>query len=145
VKLTEAQAERILGSFSAGADWAMAARLIGTSRMTLRRAVEADAGLAERVEDARAQADEVVVRSLYTKATKDKDTTAMIFWLKNRRPDEWRDRRDVTVDGSLDVGDVVSPEVRDQRITQLLATALARQAAGITPAALASDTSGLPS
>lgn len=23
------------------------------------------------------------------------DTTAMIFWLKNRRPDEWRDKREV--------------------------------------------------
>lgn len=25
------------------------------------------------------------------------DTTAMIFWLKNRKPDEWRDARDVNV------------------------------------------------
>ncbi len=97
MKLTAAQEERILGAFSAGADWAMAARLISTSRMTLRRAVEADAALAERVEDARAQADEVVIHSLYTKATVGKDTTAMIFWLKNRRPDEWRDRRDVNL------------------------------------------------
>lgn len=24
------------------------------------------------------------------------DTAAMIFWLKNRKPDEWRDRREVT-------------------------------------------------
>lgn len=23
------------------------------------------------------------------------DTTAMIFWLKNRQPDKWRDKRDV--------------------------------------------------
>lgn len=29
------------------------------------------------------------------------DTTAAIFWLKNRRPDRWRDRQDVTLDGSL--------------------------------------------
>lgn len=26
------------------------------------------------------------------------DSTAIIFWLKNRRPGEWRDRRDSTVD-----------------------------------------------
>jgi hypothetical protein len=26
------------------------------------------------------------------------DTTAMIFWLKNRRPDRWRDRHENTVD-----------------------------------------------
>ena len=97
MKLTAAQEERILGAFSAGADWAMAARLISTSRMTLRRAVEADSPLAERVEDARAQADDVVIHSLYTKATVGKDTTAMIFWLKNRRPDEWRDRRELNL------------------------------------------------
>jgi hypothetical protein len=92
--LTESQAERVVGAFAAGADWALAARILSIPRSTLRRAIEADAGLMERVEDARAQADEVVIKSLYTKATVDKDTTAMIFWLKNRRPAEWRDRRE---------------------------------------------------
>ena len=91
--LTESQAERVVGAFAAGADWALAARILSIPRSTLRRAIEADAGLMERVEDARAQADEVVI-TLYTKATVDKDTTAMIFWLKNRRPAEWRDRRE---------------------------------------------------
>lgn len=28
------------------------------------------------------------------------DTTAAIFWLKNRKPDEWRDKREVEVDQS---------------------------------------------
>lgn len=27
------------------------------------------------------------------------DTTAAIFWLKNRRPDEWRDKRDIELAG----------------------------------------------
>lgn len=31
------------------------------------------------------------------------DTTAQIFWLKNRKPDVWRDKRDVGVDGSVQV------------------------------------------
>lgn len=30
------------------------------------------------------------------------DTTAQIFWLKNRKPEEWRDKRDVQVAGSLE-------------------------------------------
>lgn len=30
------------------------------------------------------------------------DTTAQIFWLKNRRPDKWRDKQDVQVSGSLE-------------------------------------------
>ena len=92
--LTESQAERVVGAFAAGADWALAARILSIPRSTLRRAIEADTDLMERVDDARAQADEVVIKSLYTKATVDKDTTAMIFWLKNRRRDEWNDRRD---------------------------------------------------
>ena len=29
------------------------------------------------------------------------DTTAQIFWLKNRRPEQWRDKRDVSVEGEL--------------------------------------------
>ena len=31
------------------------------------------------------------------------DTTAQIFWLKNRRPDKWRDKRDVEHSGGLNV------------------------------------------
>ena len=30
------------------------------------------------------------------------DTGAQIFWLKNRKPNEWRDKRDVSVDGTMD-------------------------------------------
>lgn len=29
------------------------------------------------------------------------DTTAQIFWLKNRKPDEWRDRKDVGIEGTI--------------------------------------------
>ena len=29
------------------------------------------------------------------------DTTAQIFWLKNRRPDLWRDHKDISVDGEI--------------------------------------------
>lgn len=29
------------------------------------------------------------------------DTTAAIFWLKNRRPDQWRDKQEIEVSGSL--------------------------------------------
>ncbi len=100
--LTESQAERVVGAFAAGADWALAARILSIPRSTLRRWIEADAGLMERIDDARAQADEVVIKSLYTKATVDKDVTAMIFWLKNRRPKEWRDRREMDLTGDLE-------------------------------------------
>ena len=31
------------------------------------------------------------------------DTAAMRFWLKNRRPDEWRDKRDVDTQGDNNI------------------------------------------
>ncbi len=30
------------------------------------------------------------------------DTTAMIFWLKNRKPEDWRDQRNIELAGSTD-------------------------------------------
>jgi len=31
------------------------------------------------------------------------DVTAQIFWLKNRRPDKWRDRHDIEFPGGLEI------------------------------------------
>jgi hypothetical protein len=31
------------------------------------------------------------------------DVTAQIFWLKNRKPDEWRDKKETELSGGLDV------------------------------------------
>lgn len=35
------------------------------------------------------------------------DTAAAIFWLKNRRPDQWREKQDVALSGSVAVTGVV--------------------------------------
>ena len=32
------------------------------------------------------------------------DTTAQIFWLKNRKPDEWRDRQNIEHSGNINTG-----------------------------------------
>ena len=34
------------------------------------------------------------------------DTTAMIFWLKNRQPDRWNDRREVRLSGGGEGGTI---------------------------------------
>lgn len=34
------------------------------------------------------------------------DTTAQIFWLKNRRPDKWRDKQDIEHSGGLSVRNI---------------------------------------
>lgn len=31
------------------------------------------------------------------------DTTAQIFWLKNRKPEDWRDKKETAITGSMDV------------------------------------------
>lgn len=43
---------------------------------------------------------EMVVTKVITKEVVP-DTTAQIFWLKNRRPDLWRDRKDVALEGEI--------------------------------------------
>ena len=48
------------------------------------------------------KADFQITKSLYDKA-KAGDTTAIIFWLKNRRPDLWRDRQQVEHSGEVGV------------------------------------------
>ena len=42
----------------------------------------------------------VVTRKLTKKLPP--DVTAQIFWLKNRRPDAWRDRKDIVLEGRLE-------------------------------------------
>ena len=42
------------------------------------------------------------------------DTTAQIFWLKNRKPDEWRDKiKETGEEESENTGVVMLPEVKD--------------------------------
>lgn len=45
-------------------------------------------------------ADRAIENALYKKALGG-DTTAMIFWLKNRKYREWRDRRETSISGAI--------------------------------------------
>ena len=48
----------------------------------------------ESIKSGKVFADTDVVTSLHDKAI-DGDTTAMIFWLKNRQPKKWRDKQEI--------------------------------------------------
>ena len=38
------------------------------------------------------------------------NVTAQIFWLKNRRPDRWRDKQELEVDASMEIKHTFDPE-----------------------------------
>ncbi|HLS07388.1 MAG TPA: hypothetical protein VK079_05485, partial [Bacillota bacterium] len=50
------------------------------------------------------------------------DTTAQIFWLKNRKPAEWRDKQEIEHTGGLNnTNTELTPEEREKRIAELKA------------------------
>lgn len=63
---------------------------------------------ADKTDAGKAAADAKVARSLYNNATNngtmlDGDTTACIFWLKNRQKHAWRDRHEIDHSGKVAV------------------------------------------
>ncbi len=42
------------------------------------------------------------------------DTTAAIFWLKNRRPKEWRDKQDIELSGDVNIITVKPPKFEEE-------------------------------
>ena len=109
------------------------ADFFGVTRVTIYRWKLVHDEFCSAIKNAKEFADERVERSLYQKATgydyieqqaiklkveKDQEkvelvdvqkhapaeTVAAIFWLKNRRKAEWRDRQEVEHSGSIDVG-----------------------------------------
>lgn len=94
-KLTPAAREKFLGALMGGADLEMASRVVGITRKNAFLTAERDPAFKEAIADAKAYADDQVVKRLFDRAMEG-DTTAMIFWLKNRRADEWRDRHDLS-------------------------------------------------
>lgn len=96
-KLTKEKRAQVLMALRVGADMGMAARAIGVCRAALYKLMDRNEAFREAVDEARNFADETIVKRLYDKA-RDGDTTAMIFWLKNRKRREWRDRHEVGVE-----------------------------------------------
>lgn len=48
------------------------------------------------------------------------DTTAGIFWLKNRKPEQWRDKRDIALEGSVKTNiENLSDEELNEKIAKL--------------------------
>ncbi len=69
------------------------ARILGVSERTINRWKRQHPEFAAALKAGKAVADAEVAEALHNKAVKG-DMTAIGFWLRNRRPDLWRDRRD---------------------------------------------------
>ena len=70
------------------------ALVLGIGERTLER-YKKDPDFWHALKRGKIKADSQVAKRLYEKAMNG-DTTAMIFWLKNRRPDRWRDRKEIS-------------------------------------------------
>jgi hypothetical protein len=77
------------------------ALVIGITEMGLYKRRKKDPKLRDALDAGRARADLNVIKGLYTRAVTGADTAAACFWLKNRRPSEWRDRREVEIGGKV--------------------------------------------
>lgn len=60
---------------------------------------------------------EMSVTKIVTKEV-NPDTTAQIFWLKNRKPVEWRDRQDINHSGSMDIRQQLE-EMTDEELSKM--------------------------
>lgn len=91
-KITPSVKQQIIGAIRAGATMAVAAKVAGVSRNALYKRLKRDKRFAEQMREAKDFADGAVVRALYKNATEQGNVVAQIFWLKNRDPENWRDR-----------------------------------------------------
>jgi len=120
-KFSDRMVERLLEMAKAGATDAEMAKAICVSRRTLQLWKGKHPEFMRALQEAKDVADEMVELSLYRRATgyshpaikifcsggeiltqkyvehHPPDTTACIFWLKNRQPDRWRDQKNVAL------------------------------------------------
>lgn len=92
----------VVGAIAAGAPYSVAASIAYAQGFPVTPDMIAskkrdDRAFAEELDQCAARSDALVALSLYRKATSGQDTTAMIFWLKNRQPHLWRDRKELEV------------------------------------------------
>jgi transposase-like protein len=98
--------DKIIQLLESGASISLAAKGVGLNRSYLHRYISQNEEFKDRVKQAREIVDDAVEAELFQVAIGKKQLTgkgsssqivAMIFWLKNRRPAEWRETRDLTL------------------------------------------------
>lgn len=101
----------VLGALAAGATHRIAVSIASSAGYdvtmdALKEKLRTDARFAEQAEHAKERADALVEMSLFKAATQEGDVPAMLAWLKNRKPERWRDRSVIEI-GIRDVPAVI--------------------------------------
>jgi hypothetical protein len=117
LKLTRKAQQQVIGGIRTGADLALCAKALGISASTISKLVARDPRFADEVREAREFANDVVEKRLFDR-TKISDT-ACIFWLKNRRPQNWRDRSALELTGR-DGGPILTSTAKEALRAKLL-------------------------
>jgi len=88
--------EQFLGALKGGAGVEIAALAVGVTPRAAKKKIARDQRFREDVNEARSLADNAIQARLYDKALAG-DIKAIIWWLKNRQPELWKDRREVDI------------------------------------------------
>lgn len=62
---------------------------------------------------------EIIITKVVTKEVQG-DTTAQIFWLKNRQPDKWRDRKNIEADVKNENKNIDLSNLTDEQIDKII-------------------------
>lgn len=99
------------------------ARIVGVCEKTVNNWKGKHPRFLQSLKESKQIADDLVEASLFNRATgadgHRPDTTAQIFWLKNRQPKQWREKsaeKDININNFSDLSD----EALDARIKKLL-------------------------
>ena len=114
-------AERVYGACLLGATNEDLAEIIGVACSTIGKWIAEIPEFSDAVKGGREGADEKVAQSLYNTALEG-NTTAQIFWLKNRRSKQWRDKQEIdhqSSDGSMSPTEEARQSARDKIIEGL--------------------------
>ena len=93
IKDVEARIEEIEAWARSGLTQKQIAHNLGIGLTTLKDYMKKSSTLATTIRSGKEVADIQVENALY-KAALNGNVSAMIFWLKNRRPDKWKDKRE---------------------------------------------------
>lgn len=86
---------------------------LGVTKKTLYKRMKDQPEVGEAVERGRVRANTQVTRALFKRATEGNDTTAAIWWQKNREPHKWKDRHELEHSGGLKFDGKLTLEVVD--------------------------------